>query len=592
MNRRPKRWSSWFRKFRSISPRRVLRPGRAARSSTATALRCSTATAISAPRPAGRTASIHSRYAPPRASGTAPQRDAVAAARLQHARRQFVADRRPDESGHLCRTEARAAEGHVACGTHDVSLARHRLPAPAHPEPWRSRGQVHAVVRVRQRLCRPVRGARHAPRAPRHLARPSAHRAIGSRSTMRPRRQGRSDAAGVRAGAGTDIHQRCVLRPRARSRRSRGASVRPRSAAATTSRTVRPLVFHKGMRAAFKEHRAASRDVDRHRDLERDPQRGAVPLDGRPRRCSRPTTGRGALSLRGHSLVLDHVRPRRPDHGDADAVVPSGARARACCAGLPPARPTTSTRSPMPSRERSCTRCAAARWRRCARFRSVSITAAWIPRRCSCCSPASMPSAPATSRRCASCGRMWRRRSLDRRPGRSRPATASSNITGATRRAWSTRAGRIRSTRSSTPTARSRSGRSRCAKCRATSMPPSGWRRAAPGVLGKHELAERLDREADALAAQVQCRVLVRRHRHLCARARRREAPVPRAHLQRRAGADERHRAGRARRGGRARPDAAVVLLRLGHPHRRARGARDTIRCRITTARSGRTTTR
>ena len=48
----------------------------------------------------------------------------------------------------------------------------------------------------------------------------------------------------------------------------------------------------------------------------------------------------------------------------------------------------------------------------------------------------------------------------------------------------------------------------------------------------------------------------------------------------------------RARRSGDARPDAAVVLLRLGHPHRGARRTRATIRCRTTTARSGRTTTR
>ena len=69
-----------------------------------------------------------------------------------------------------------------------------------------------------------------------------------------------------------------------------------------------------------------------------------------------------------------------------------------------------SIRSPTPSRERSCTRCAAARWRRCARCRSRNITAASIRRRCSCCSPAFMSSAPATTRRWPSCGRRSRRR--------------------------------------------------------------------------------------------------------------------------------------------------------------------------------------
>ena len=56
-------------------------------------------------------------------------------------------------------------------------------------------------------------------------------------------------------------------------------------------------------------------------------------------------------------------------------------------------------------------RCAAAKWRRCAKCRSVFITAASIRRRCSCCSPASMPSAPATSKPSSSCGRTSRRRS-------------------------------------------------------------------------------------------------------------------------------------------------------------------------------------
>ena len=46
-----------------------------------------------------------------------------------------------------------------------------------------------------------------------------------------------------------------------------------------------------------------------------------------------------------------------------------------------------------------------------ARFRSGSITAAWIRRRCSCCSPGSMSSAPATTRCCTSCGPRSRPRS-------------------------------------------------------------------------------------------------------------------------------------------------------------------------------------
>ena len=77
---------------------------------------------------------------------------------------------------------------------------------------------------------------------------------------------------------------------------------------------------------------------------------------------------------------------------------PRIAARRAAAARRVPGQTIRSAR-PTPSPEKSCTRCAAARWRRCARFRSDSITAASIRRRCSSCWPGSMPSAPATSRR-------------------------------------------------------------------------------------------------------------------------------------------------------------------------------------------------
>ena len=158
-------------------------------------------------------------------------------------------------------------------------------------------------------------------------------------------------------------------------------------------------------------------------------------------------------------------------------------------------------------------------------------------------------------------------------------------------RAWSTRAGRIRTTRSSMPTARSRRGRSRSARCRATSMRRSAWPRAARAGSASRRRRRarcRLQRARRALRGGV----LVRGHRHLCARARRAEAAVPRADLERRAGAVQRHRRAGARRSGDARPDAAVSSFPAGEsaPWRARR--RVTIRCPITTARSGRTTTR
>ncbi len=51
----------------------------------------------------------------------------------------------------------------------------------------------------------------------------------------------------------------------------------------------------------------------------------------------------------------------------------------------------------MRSLEKSCTKCAAAKWRRCAKSRSVFIMAASMRRRCSSCSPGSIWNAPATS---------------------------------------------------------------------------------------------------------------------------------------------------------------------------------------------------
>ena len=70
---------------------------------------------------------------------------------------------------------------------------------------------------------------------------------------------------------------------------------------------------------------------------------------------------------------------------------------------------------------RSCTKCAAARWPRCARSRSVSTTAASMQRHCSSCWPASTWNEPARSADAARA--VARDRSgagLDRRPRRSR----------------------------------------------------------------------------------------------------------------------------------------------------------------------------
>ena len=135
-------------------------------------------------------------------------------------------------------------------------------------------------------------------------------------------------------------------------------------------------------------------------DVEPDLQRDDLPRDRRSLHAGDRHPA-GALSVRGHSVVFDDVRTRRPDHGAGNVVARSRDRPwrveaprRLSGDGRRRGRRTR-------SRERSCTKCAAANWRRSAKFRSASITAASIRRRCSCCLPACMPSAPATTRRLA-----------------------------------------------------------------------------------------------------------------------------------------------------------------------------------------------
>ena len=110
--------------------------------------------------------------------------------------------------------------------------------------------------------------------------------------------------------------------------------------------------------------------------------------------------------------------------------------------------------------------------------------------------------------------------------------------------------------------------------------------------LGDNALARKAPRAGDAPQGEFRRRVLVPGDRHVRARARRREAAVRGAHLECRADIVHRHRARRPR----ARDRAASCSVRASFPagaSAPSRAAkRATIRCRITTARSGRTTTR
>ncbi len=92
-------------------------------------------------------------------------------------------------------------------------------------------------------------------------------------------------------------------------------------------------------------------------------------------------------------------------------------------------------------------------------------------------------------------------------------------------------------------------------------------------LLGRNEQAAALDAAGGPARRALRSGVLVSGDQDLCAGARRREAAVPGAHLQCRAGAVHRNRAGGARARSRPRPAAAAILLRLGRAHGVERGA-------------------
>ena len=182
---------------------------------------------------------------------------------------------------------------------------------------------------------------------------------------------------------------------------------------------------------------------------------------------------------------------------------------------------------------------------------------------------------------------------LDRRPRRSRRRRLRRILPRRPRRGWPTRAGRIPTTPSSTPTAIWPKARSRWPRCRATSTAPSCLAARCAKRLGACTTRRRARRPRPICwpsgstprsgvrsSAPTRSRSTARSSRAACA------APTPGRCCSPASPAPERAIAGRRR------PAAAAFLFRLGHPHHRQYRERATIRCRITTARSGRTTTR
>ena len=143
-----------------------------------------------------------------------------------------------------------------------------------------------------------------------------------------------------------------------------------------------------------------------------------------------------------------------------------------------------------------------------------------------------------------------------------------------TDRGWPIRAGRTATTRSSTPMAQGPKGRSRSARCRPMSSPPSRRPRGLRRALDRADISARLAQEAEQPSGAVRGSVLVRGTGHLCLGARRRQAAVPRADIQCGPCPVRRHCCAGARPPGRGDADEPGLVQRLGHPHRRAgRGA-------------------
>ena len=234
------------------------------------------------------------------------------------------ADGRSHQSRYLPRRPPGAGEGRASYRAHHLPVARNRVPAHRPAEPRRCGGQLRSGAGVRQRLRRSVRSARQRAAAARRVRQPAA---VGGRRRLRLSRAGRHYAQ----------HRRS-FRSGAVAPDGEGGDLSYRAGAATMHLGVRlgDLRQAAGAKAdailsqpVGASARDAARDRRHHldRDLQQHLQRGGVPGDGRPQHADDGDAA-GPLSLCRHSLVLDHVRPRRADHRDADAVGRSAHRLR------------------------------------------------------------------------------------------------------------------------------------------------------------------------------------------------------------------------------------------------------------------------
>ena len=199
---------------------------------------------------------------------------------------------------------------------------------------------------------------------------------------------------------------------------------------------------------------------------------------------------------------------------------------------------------PTPSPARSCTRCASARWPSCARCRSAATTAASTRRRSSSCSPAPTSSAPATSPPCSSSGRRSRRRSAGSRRWGDRDGDGfveygRQNDDGLVNQGWKDSHDSVFHADGSAGEGADRAGRGAGLRLRRLAR----RRDDRPAAEAPRRRGGGADAPGDRAAPPLRPRLLGRGARHLRAGARRRQAALPGAHLERRACAPDRHRA-------------------------------------------------
>ena len=191
---------------------------------------------------------------------------------------------------------------------------------------------------LRRRLRRPVRGPRHAPRAPRPA--PCRHRERQHRHAglYRPRRPDAPHGAELRDAARQAQRRWRPLRAHPAARRD--ATHRPDDRLRRRGERAGPgtawLPAGAAAGAADAAHLGGTRRGNH--QLQHDLQRGHTPVGLRSLHADHRHAGR-SLSLCRHSVVQHGVRPRRADHRHADAVARSRHRPRrALPPGAPPGR--------------------------------------------------------------------------------------------------------------------------------------------------------------------------------------------------------------------------------------------------------------